>query len=478
MTPKILFSLMCALAVPAAALEVPFRARPADGGFPGEWLTAFSAGARDAGLANASTALTGGAAAYANPAGIAESQTGEVVMMVAPLLFSGQYQALSVANPISDYSNISVSFLHMGSGVADKTDELGQSIGSFSEQDYAFLLTYAQRATQNLSAGLTVKSVRQSMAGLSATGFGADLGMQAKLFSDLTIGLSALNLVPPKLKLRQDPDTFPLFYKAGAAYQYSMMNRPVLLCADAGTFTPSGGRRLLRGGAAVEIQPLAPGTPFFIRFGVNHREYTVGFSVGAGNFLFDYAAAFHELDTLHRFGMTFRYDVMSASEAKRIKAERLAELKQDARDWLNAGNIEKCEAVVRRILELDETDSDAAAISLEVLQIREKAVLAARLIAAKAEAAAKLSQAKRFYRQKKYSLVLEALEGREDLLKGDARAQGLIAMARAHVLLEKGNYPAALALLQHATELDPDNREALLLYKRTQDIVGVMNPGR
>ena len=163
MKAKAVLLLLCLLAAPAPALEVPFRDRPADGGFPGEWLTAFSAGARDAGLGNASTALTGGAAAYANPAGIAGNRSGEAVMMVAPLLFSGQYQAVSVSHPISDHDSLSASFLRLGSGSADKTDALGQSIGSFNEQNYAFLLSYGLLAAGGISAGATLKTVRQSM---------------------------------------------------------------------------------------------------------------------------------------------------------------------------------------------------------------------------------------------------------------------------------------------------------------------------
>ncbi|HOW88862.1 MAG TPA: hypothetical protein PL037_01165 [Elusimicrobiales bacterium] len=463
-----------ALASPAFAVDVPFRQRPADGGFPGEWLTALAAGAREAGLAGASTALTGGGAAYANPAGISSGgRSGEAVIMVAPLLFSGQYQALSVSYPLSDSGDIGASFLHMGSGSADKTDALGRSIGSFSEEDHAFLLSCSQRAGDIFSAGLSLKAVRQSMAERSASGFGADLGFQLRLLEGLTAGVSALNVARPKLRLEEETDTFPLFLRLGAAYRHAMLDRPVILSADAGTAAPDGGgRRLYRYAAAMEIQPVSSETPFFVRFGVNQREYTAGFGVGSGNFLFDYAASFHEAGVSHRFGLTFRYDVVSKFDVRRIRDERLKALKLEARDWLKAGNLEKSGAAVARILEIEEEDADAAAIMAEIRRQEEKAAAGARAAEAKAAAAAKYASARRSYRAGQYRKALDAMSGLEDMFEGDVKALGLIAMSRAHVLIAEERYAPAMAELRKAVELDPDNREAAILYKRLGDIAG------
>ncbi len=469
-----------AAAAPAFALDVPFRPRPADGGFPGEWLTALSAGAREAGMAGASSALTGGAAAYANPAGTdSGSRSGEAVIMVAPLLFSGQYQALSVSYPLSDSGNIGASFLHMGSGSADKTDALGRSIGSFSEQDHAFLLTCSQRAGGTFSAGLSLKAVRQSMSERSATGFGADLGLQFRPLEGLTAGVSALNVARPKLRLAEETDTFPVFLRLGTAYRHMMLDRPVLISADAGTAAPAGGgRRLFRYAAAMEVQPVSSDTPFFVRLGVNQREYTAGFGAGSGNFVFDYAAAFHEAGVSHRFGLTFRYDVVSKFDLRRIREERLTALKLEARDWLKAGNLEKSGAAVARILEMDEEDGDAAAIRAEIRRLEEKAAAGARAAEAKAAAAEKYASARRFYRAGRYRKALEAMSGLETMFEGDVKAIGLIVMSRAHVLISEERYGPAMKELRKAVELDPDNREAAILYKRLGDIAGSAENGR
>jgi Tfp pilus assembly protein PilF len=477
-----LWLLLCSLPGAAEAANAPFRARPADGGFPGEWLTAFSAGARNAGLANAATALTGAAAAYANPAGITANPTGEVVLMVAPLIASGQYQAVSVSYPLSVYDSMSFSFLHLGSGAAEKTDALGQSVGSFDEQDYAFLLSYAQRSSKDLAAGITLKAVNQSVAELSGTGFGVDLGLQAKPVQDLTLGLSVLNVLPPAIKLYDKEDVFPVSYRAGAVYSFSN-HRTFLLCSDVVLSVPAGGRRVARPGLGLEIQPLSDEAPFLVRLGINQREYTLGFSVKAGPVSFDYAAAFHELETLHRFGLTMRYDVLPFFAEKKKKAELLKNLKQEAGEWLKTGNYAKCEETVRRILEIDKSDSDAPIIAVEIQKRRDAAQISQRLAQAKEAALAKqaeaktlalarLNEAKGLYLAKQYRKALETLKDSLPLLPDNLLAQGIVTMSLAHIFMEEGKYPEAMKQLRKAVETDPDNREALFLYKRIQDITG------
>ncbi|MFA6433866.1 MAG: hypothetical protein WCW52_04150 [Elusimicrobiales bacterium] len=466
----------------AWAAAVPFRARPADAGLPGEWLTAFSAGVRDAGLANASTALTGAAAPYANPAGIAANTAGEVVLMVAPLIASGQYQALSVSYPLSVYDSMGFSLLRLGSGSAERTDALGGSAGSFEEQDYAFLLSYAQHLSNNLAAGVTVKAVRQSMAEFSDTGFGIDLGLQAKPSPDLTLGLSVLNLLPPRVKLMEKTEVFPVSYRAGAAYSLSA-HRTFLLCPDVVISLPPGGRRVIRPGFGLELQPLSDEAPFLVRLGADRKEYTLGFSVRAGPVSFDYAVAFHELETLHRFGLTMRYDVLPLFAEKKKKAEVLKDLKQEARAWLKAGNYAECEKTIQRILELNGSDPDAPILAVEIQRSQAAAQIAQRAAEKKAQAEAKqaeaaaqaqtrLTEAKGLYLAKKYRKALETLNDSLPMLRDNLLAQSIATMCKAHLFMEKGDYTEAMKLLGKAVEMDPDNREAAMLYKRVQDITG------
>src|SRR5690348_2260666 len=93
------FSLALILPVKTGAFEIADRQNIGSAGTPGEWLTSFSASARYAGLANASTALTGTGSFYSNPAGIVKSRRGELNLMVAPLYSSAQYQVLSASLP-------------------------------------------------------------------------------------------------------------------------------------------------------------------------------------------------------------------------------------------------------------------------------------------------------------------------------------------------------------------------------------------
>ncbi|MBI4050969.1 MAG: hypothetical protein HY400_00530, partial [Elusimicrobia bacterium] len=252
-------------------MAASFRNRPQTAGLPGEWLSSFSASARDAGLGNASTALSGAAAPYANPAGMRDTQMGEVSFMIAPMFSGGQYQSFSLVHPVTLNRRLGVTFLRLGSGEAERTSVLGESQGSFNENNLAFLLSYSQEAWEILDLGFSVKAIRQSLAEFSATGVGADLGAQIHFFEDgLIVGAAVQNILPPKLKLKEETDQFPRFFRGGLARKGQVFGRPLLA-----SFDLMGGGNVLRWAAGIEGQPFLSGDiPLFLRLGINHREYT------------------------------------------------------------------------------------------------------------------------------------------------------------------------------------------------------------
>ena len=77
-----------------------------------------------------------------------------------------------------------------GDGILDITqDRLDYSrISEFSDQDWAFYLSFAKRHSDNFSYGASVKIIRRSIAEFSATGIGFDIGVQYTPIENLFLG--------------------------------------------------------------------------------------------------------------------------------------------------------------------------------------------------------------------------------------------------------------------------------------------------
>jgi len=478
-----------------AGVNVPFRDRPANAGLAGEWLTALAASARDAGLGNASVSFPGAASAYANPAGIAGNPMGEAVFSMSQLFSAGQFQSLAVAHPLTPKQSVGVTLLHLGSGEAEKTDFLGQSQGSFDEQDFAFLLSYGAQVSERWSGGVNLKAVSQSVAEYSATGVGLDAGVRVKLSESFSCGAAVQNLVPPELRLNTATDRFPAVMRLGGTYGYRIFGRHFSWTGEYDVYHGLGGRRIARWGGGLEalLLPTAP-LPLTLRVGFNHREYSFGWGIEKGPARFDYAASFHELAVVHHFGISLRYGVLSplaekklASEWRKVHAReaeldamkdevqkekvrlaREAELRTlllEAQLLFENAKYDESKRRLRRVL--DERPEDPTALNLRREIERREARIAAEGFC---------RQAKGFYDAGQYR---EALEMAKMALLRDrefADAQVLASLTQAQIYLEELNYEGAEKHLLKVVRISPENQEAQRLYERLRDVLELSEP--
>jgi hypothetical protein len=308
----------------AEALDVPFRSRPARAGHAGEWTAAFSGDARAAGLADACAALPGAGAAF-NPAGVL-TERAEMSFVVAPLFSGGQFQALSVAQPLSTRDSAGLAVRHLASGEAERTDFLGQPAGTFRERNVAFLLTYGRRLGA-LEAGVSMSALNQSLADQAATGVGLDLGARWRAGRRWAFGAALQNAVRPRLRLREAADRPAPALRLGWALAFTVQDRACFWTVDS-LWLGEAGARENRAASGLEAE-LVRGTafPLWLRLGVNGREYAAGWGLGRGNFRIDYAAVFHELAMQHRVGVSLRYGVLSPFAERRLE-ERWKEVRR------------------------------------------------------------------------------------------------------------------------------------------------------
>ncbi len=415
----------------SVALDIPYRDGKGGGGSPGEWVSVSPASARLAGMGNAAAGLSQAEVAYVNPAALARIQVGEATVAMGPIFSGGQLNFLSGSYPFTRRSGGGLTVMDLRSGDAERTNEFGESQGNFREQNLALFFSYARKMWDPyVDAGINFKTIRQSFADYSATGYGADIGFMVEPFTKpLTFGLVFQNIVPVSLKLNNESDKFPFIIKEGVSYNFDWLDRNSLVSVET-TQGPSGAKWAL----GLE-QDFSDQIPILMRLGANTREFSFGFAFGKKLMTLDYAAIFHELGLLHRFGITVHFSAVGLVAEKEIKAE-----------WKRIE--EKEVALGKKEREIAQADAAPSVV-------------------------AQLEKARDLYRFKKYEACSNVLDKVLPSMTDNEEVKILIAMTHAHIFIEKEDFKSAEIELRKAVELDPEHEEALELYGRVKELLEV-----
>lgn len=133
---------------------------------------------------------------------------------------------------------VSGQFTYLGVDGFERTDEDANGLlvtrgGTFDAADYAVALGYAQRVTREVRVGGTVKLVRSTIDGTSASAVAFDGGVQWQPDEFLTLGASFTNL-GTKMKFISTANRLPLTWRLGAAYRIPTNSYfDIILAADA-----------------------------------------------------------------------------------------------------------------------------------------------------------------------------------------------------------------------------------------------------
>jgi len=284
------------------------RAEDQNGGVPGDWLSRYM-GPRTAGIGGAFVATANGpTAAVWNPAGLSLLSQNQVYFETARLFENTSIKGFGLAVPASRFPSFGLTVLSMSSGEFERTNELNEPLGEFSEGDMAFVLSASKSIHTKFSMGVNLKVVRQTIEEFDAAGVGFDMGMMYDLTPSIRIGGSLLNLGGPNLTLREVDESYPVEFRGGLSVAFF------------------SGRGLITG----EIDHLSGvgasfhgGTEFWIhsnmalRFGYAETSPSGGFSYRvAEGMRFDYAATDHDLGVTHRVGLSYSFGGFhAASEA-------------------------------------------------------------------------------------------------------------------------------------------------------------------
>ncbi|CAN5600110.1 type IX secretion system protein PorQ [soil metagenome] len=129
-----------------------------------------------------------------NPALADSTPTNQLSISLMPYLAAAKYYTLQYGLPVKSTGKWAVGLQYLSYGQFELTDPVGNSIGTFTANDYALSLTHAH-TEGNFTLGATIKAVGSAIETYSAFGVLADLGgVWRHPQKDLTFGLVAKNI--------------------------------------------------------------------------------------------------------------------------------------------------------------------------------------------------------------------------------------------------------------------------------------------
>jgi hypothetical protein len=207
--------------------------------------------------------------------------------------------AFSFALPGRRFPSVGISLVTLNSGDFQRTNELNDNLGSFSEGNMAFYITGAKKVGKKLRLGANLKIARQEIEEFSSSGAGLDLGAIIDLTPNWSLGASFLNIGGPNLTMREVDESYPINMRGGIAYR--ALNGRALLSIDVDA-SEGPGTTFHSGGEVWVHRTLA------LRAGYGEESLGGGVSVRVNrDFRFDYGAQDNELGVLHRFGIVYEF---------------------------------------------------------------------------------------------------------------------------------------------------------------------------
>jgi hypothetical protein len=326
------------------------RAAVENGGLPGAWLSNY-AGARSLGLGGAFVAAGDDAlAALWNPASLSHLDQNQLLFENSQLFESTSMNAFGFAVPGRWLPSFGVSVVTLRSGEFQKTNELNDDLGTFSQSEMAYYFSLAKHFGTRFAVGANLKVVQQSVEEANGGGVGFDLGGILNLTPDVAVGASLLNLGGPSVQLRTVAESYPTELRGGVAVR--VLGGRGLLSVQVDQLE-SGTR--FHGGAEYWIQP-----SLAMRMGFDQDAGTGGVSYRLGpQYQIDYGVTDHPLGMSHRFGLSYRFGGFFASsnadpalfsptgEHAVTKMHLNARTKSDAESW-TLDIVSKSDETVRR----------------------------------------------------------------------------------------------------------------------------------
>lgn len=384
-------------------------------------------GARPVAMGESYTALAEGAAAACwNPAGLATQKSFEILSMHANWLQDSSMQYLGVVYPAGGLGNFGLSYRYLSYGAIAGYDASGSREANVEAFDSALTLSWGRYLTKDLSFGMNVHMISETLATYQAGTVSADLGFLLKPSSNISFGLNFINQIGD-LTFIQEKDPLPRKMVIGIGLTNFILD-PLTLTADYNL--PANETAYINYGCEYNFSDF-----FALRAGASQSRLQGGLGFKATNFDLDYAyVPYENMGAAHRISFTLGFGPRQKEDPEKYY-ERGKKYYREER-YLEAMS----EFI--KVLEIDPVHTDSREfVDRIVEEMRQKTLL------------------------NKVKALREQLKKSNEYL------------GKAVVEFQKRNYNKAKGLVDKSLKLAPENKRAVELKERLDKILKIREEG-
>ncbi len=189
----------------------------------------YAGSARSAGLGGAFVSMTDDPSAlFFNPASVATNTSKNFSFTFFKHVLDVNSGTVTFNHKWENIGNFAGSLLFTNYGSFDGSDKLGQSKGTFTANDIAFGISYANKLDTNLYYGGTLKFISSSIEKYASFAFAIDVGLLFELPEKRTnIGVSILNVGTQLSTFTGTRESLPLDIRIGVSHR--LRGLPLLL---------------------------------------------------------------------------------------------------------------------------------------------------------------------------------------------------------------------------------------------------------
>lgn len=281
-----------------------------DAGLPGAYLN-HTGGSQVTGMGRAFVGFAEGTDAIAwNASGLGLLRSNTVNLMHSQTVQQATLDSFAYAQPIYRYGGIGVNYIRLDSGSIPQTDELNRQVGDFSDVQDTLMVGYGitpyqptkpRGIVRKFSLGGAIKYSRQSIAGLSVSGWGADIGGLAHLKHGFSAGMRIQNIIAPEFAYETASDTFPRLMTIGFAQRF--FNEKLVGTTDFEK-GDSGQKFKVRSGLESTLWRMVK-----LRGGFDliEKEFSFGLGYLYGPYQINYTSKSNEAGHGHFFGLSYSF---------------------------------------------------------------------------------------------------------------------------------------------------------------------------